>query len=89
MNDDRHMIELRLRSGEIVTFDGRVLEIFRRDGPSERVHVAQVEAAVAAEPDGASSVRLGGTAELRFAPEEAPARARLMAAVEETRRTYG
>src|SRR5438552_3233126 len=56
------MVELRLRSGEIVSFDGRILEVFPRAGPGERLHVARLEPARAAEDDGGSTVPVGSAA---------------------------
>ena len=88
MDHDPHMLELRLRSGEIVTFDGRVLEIFRPEGASARVHAAQIEAAVADGPDGTSTVRFGDGVGVRFAREETPACERLLAALAESHRAY-
>ena len=68
------MLELRLRSGDIVTFDGRILEVFASSGAGERLHVAHVEATRAA------------LTRLHFAREEAPAHARLLAAIEQAQR---
>ena len=83
------MVELRLRSGEIVSFDGRILEVFPRAGPGERLHVARLEPARAAEDDGGSTVTFGGAdLRVRFAREEAPACARLLAAIAQARRAY-
>ena len=41
MRHDDGMLELRLRSGDVLAFDGRVLELFG-DGASFRFHVARV-----------------------------------------------
>jgi len=83
------MLELRLRSGEIVAFDGRILEVFGPTGRGERLHVAQLVPAVVEEDDGAASVAFGAAGvRVRFTREEAPARARLLAAVAEARRAY-
>lgn len=76
------MLELRLRSGQVVAFDGRVLEVFADDEPSARFHVEQLGAV---EP-GAGEVLLHPAAEpLLFAPGEEPARARLLAAIADAR----
>jgi hypothetical protein len=81
------MVELRLRSGEIVSFDGRVLEVFPRAGPGGRLHVARLEVARAAEDDGGSTVTFGGAdLRVRFARDEAPACARLLAAIAQAQR---
>ena len=80
------MLELRLRSGQVVAFDGRVVELFAEGGPSARFHLAQldtIEAIGAA--DGATTVALdGGTVTLAFAREEAPGCSRLLAAIAES-----
>jgi hypothetical protein len=76
------MLELRLRSGQVVAFDGRVLEVFSGDEPSARFHVEQLGAVEA----GAGEVVLGPGAEpLVFAPGEEPACARLLAAIADAR----
>ena len=78
------MLELRLRSGEIATFDGRILEVFASSGTGERLHVAHIEATRAVFATGASAVSFGSSrVRLRFAREEAPACARLLAAIEQ------
>ena len=84
------MLELRLRSGAIATFDGRIIEIFAPSGACERLHVVQVEAVVRVDAEGASAVAFvgGRVAQLRFAREEAPARARLLAAIAEAKKSY-
>jgi hypothetical protein len=81
------MLELHLRSGQVVAFDGRVVEVFADGGPSRRFHVAQVDTVEAVEAvDGASTVALqDGAVTLAFAREEAPASARLLAAIAEAR----
>jgi len=71
------MLELRLRSGEIVAFDGRIVELFAPSGVAERLHIAHVAATRAA------------LARLHFAREEAPARARLFAAIEQAQQADG
>ena len=81
------MLELRLRSGQIVTFDGRIVEVFGSDGgPGARLHIAKVDPARVVEPDGSSSLSLTRRASLRFTPEEAPACERLLAALADARR---
>jgi hypothetical protein len=81
------MLELRLRSGQVVAFDGRVVEVFAEGGPSRRFHLAQlgqIEAAEAA--NGVNAVALeDGAVTLAFAREEAPACARLLAAIAHAR----
>jgi len=74
------MLELRLRSGQVIAFDGRVVELFAEGEPSRRFHVEQValrEAVTA--PDGEVTVELENVpVKLRFAREEAPACARFL-----------
>jgi hypothetical protein len=80
------MIELRLRSGQIVAFDGRVVEVFDSASAAERIHVAQAEAVSATDSNGGSTIEFRNCSTLlRFAREEAPARARLLAAIESAR----
>lgn len=81
------MLEVRLRSGQVVAFDGRVVEVFSEGGPSRRFHLAHLDAIEAAEAaDGSSTVELAdGTVTLAFAAEEAPACARLLAAIVQAR----
>jgi len=81
------MLELRLRSGQVVAFDGRVVEVFAEREPSRRFHVAQLRASEPVETtDGGRALVLeqGGVA-LSFAREEAPACARLLAAIADAR----
>ena len=76
------MLELRLRSGQVVAFDGRVLEVFSGGEPSARFHVEQLGAVEA----GDGEVVLHPDAEpLVFAPGEEPARSRLLAAIDTAR----
>jgi len=77
------MLELRLRSGTRVAFDGRVVEIFDGRGPSRRYHVEHVSvAAVDAAADGGRIVAFGEpVTAIEFAGDEAPACARLLAAI--------
>lgn len=81
------MLEVRLRSGQVVAFDGRVVEVFAEGGSSDRFHLAQLDRIEAVESaDGASTVEVeDGAVTLAFAPEEAPACARLLAAIAEAR----
>jgi hypothetical protein len=81
------MLELRLRCGQVVAFDGRVLEVFAEGGPSSRFHLAQLNAIEAVEAaHGGSTVELqDGAVTLAFAREEAPACTRLLAAIAEAR----
>jgi hypothetical protein len=77
------MLELRLRSGQVVAFDGRVVEVFGAGEPSGRFHLAQLDALEAVEgADGTNTVELEeGAVTVVFAEEEAPACARLLAAI--------
>jgi hypothetical protein len=81
------MLELRLRSGTVVAFDGRVVEIFAEREPSRRFHIAQLGAPEAVEnAGGGRTLRLGdGRMTLSFSREEAPACARLLAAIADAR----
>ncbi len=81
------MLELRLRAGRVVAFDGRVLEIFAERGSSRRFHVAQLSAPEAAESaDGTRTLAFEHeSVTLSFAREEAPACTRLLAAITEAR----
>ena len=81
------MLELRLRSGQVVSFDGRVLEVFADGEPSRRFHIVQIRGS---EPvglaDGVQTLSLeNGSVMLSFARDEAPACARLVAAIGEAR----
>ncbi len=77
------MLEVHLRAGPVVAFDGRVVEVFADGEPSRRFHIAQLDPPEAAETaDGGRTLTLlGGAATLWFAREEAPACARLLAAI--------
>jgi hypothetical protein len=77
------MLEVRLRSRQVVAFDGRVVEVFAEGGPSHRFHLAQLDMIEAVESaDGVTAVELEeGAATIVFAAEEAPACARLLAAI--------
>jgi hypothetical protein len=79
------MLELHLRSGQVVAFDGRVVEVFAEGEPSRRFHLAQLGPLEAVEATGgANEVALeDGTVTLVFARGEAPARTRLLAAIAE------
>ena len=81
------MLELRLRSGTVIAFDGRIVEVFAEHMPSLRFHIAQLTATDSVETaDGARTLTLGaGMEALSFAREEAPACARLLAAIDEAR----
>jgi hypothetical protein len=81
------MIEVQLRSGQVIAFDGRVVEVFADRGPSRRFHLGQLSKVEAVETaDGAQAVALeDGIVTLAFAREEAPACARLLAAIAEAR----
>jgi hypothetical protein len=77
------MFELHLRSGQVVAFDGRILEVFNPGWPSQRLHIAHLgELDIAEAADGDHEVTLDDTdVTLAFAREEARARARLLAAI--------
>jgi hypothetical protein len=85
--DAVNVLELRLNSGQVVSFDGRVLEIFGERGPSGRFHVAQLTAVEPVEAaDGARTLVLeGGAAQVSFAREESPACTRLVTAIADAR----
>jgi hypothetical protein len=82
------MLELRLHSGQIVSFDGRVLEIFGPADGSKRLHIANIDADQTLEPDGSSTVALTAC-QVRFTCGEAPARDRLLAAIAAARDADG
>jgi hypothetical protein len=85
------MLEVQLRSGQVVAFDGRVVEVFAENGPSRRFHLAQLDGVEAVDTaDGACAVALeDGAVTLAFAREEKPACARLLAAIAEARAALG
>ena len=79
------MLELHLRSGTVVAFDGRIVEVFGDRQPSRRFHIAHLDAPEALDAaDGLRTLTLeNGAVTLTFAPEEAPACARLLASIAE------
>lgn len=81
------MLEVRLRSGTVVAFDGRVVEIFVAREPSRRFHIAQLSVPAAVDSvDGARTLAFENEGvTLSFAREEAPACARLLAAIADAR----
>lgn len=81
------MVELHLRSGQVVAFDGRVVEIFHGGRTSGRLHLAQLPELRAVEKeDGVREISLADAGvTLAFAREEGPACARLLAAIAEAR----
>jgi hypothetical protein len=81
------MLELRLRSGTVVSFDGRVLEVFDGAGGSRRYHVTGLSAPLLLDgPDGTAHIELEEPPlELPVARSERPACARLVAAIEQAR----
>jgi hypothetical protein len=85
--DHAMVLELRLRTGTVVTFDGRVVEVFAGEGGSARLHVSQLtDPAVADGENGERVVTLRpSSVVLRFAASEAHARRRLLAALDEAR----
>jgi len=78
------MLELRLHSGQIVTFDGRILEIFGPSGALERVHIAHLEPLHVTDPDGESVLTIADC-RVEFGADEAMARERLLAAIADAR----
>jgi hypothetical protein len=82
------MLELRLRSGQIVTFDGRIVEVFASNGGGgRRLHIAKLDPTQAFERDGSSTVALAGDGlQLHFRAEEVAARDRLLNAIVDARR---
>jgi ABC-type hemin transport system ATPase subunit len=85
------MLELRLRSGAVVAFDGRVLEVFDTDGGSRRFHVARLSTPkLVEESDGQGRIVLDDPSlALDVSHSEAPACKRLIAAVEQARAADG
>lgn len=85
------MLEVHLRSGQVVAFDGRVVEVFSESGPSRRFHLAQLGAVGAVDTtNGACAVALeDGAVTLDFAREERPTCTRLLAAIAEARAALG
>jgi hypothetical protein len=81
------MLELRLRSGTVVSFDGRVLEVFYGAGDSRRYHVTGLSAPSLLDgPDGTARIELEDPPlQLPVARGERPAGARLVAAIEQAR----
>jgi hypothetical protein len=79
------MLEVRLRSGTVVAFDGRVLEIFEGTGGSRRLHVTSLPTPrLLEDPDGAMSIVLGESSlQLQLTACEKPACTRLIAAIEQ------
>ena len=80
---DGDMLELALKSGQVVAFDGRIVEVFPDEGTSTRLHVAHLRVA----ENGESAIRLepGGVV-LRFDGSERPALDRLLAAIAASQR---
>jgi len=85
------MLEVRLRSGTVVAFDGRVLEIFDAVGGSQRFHVTGLSTPrLLEDPDGSGRIVLDEPrVKLRLARGETPACARLIAAIEHARAADG
>ena len=77
---------MRLGSGAVVSFDGRVLEIFDSVGEGRRFHVSRLPVPRLENADGQSRI-VFGTNGLLLPVEgcEAPACRRLIAAVERAR----
>jgi hypothetical protein len=81
------MLEVRLDSGAVVAFDGRVLEVFDAGGESHRFHIARLPIPRLVEgPDGSSKIELG-TRDLMLdlVGSETSACRRLIAAIEQAR----
>ena len=78
------MLELRLRSGAVVAFDGRVLEVFDTVGEGRRYHIARLSTPrLVEDPDGQGQFMLDDlNLALDIARSETPACRRLIAAVE-------
>ena len=87
MSHDEGMLELHLRSGQVVAFDGRVLEVFADGRASRRFYLAQLSTLDAGEAaDGSREVALEhGAVTLAFAREESPACARLLVTIADAR----
>jgi len=87
VQDGNGMLEVHLHSGQVVAFDGRVVEVFAPGGLGHRFHIAQLSTVEVV--DGAAGVRTlvleDGAVELVFAREQAPAFARLLAAIAQAR----
>ena len=80
------MLEVHLRSGQVVAFDGRVVEVFAPGAASRRFHLARLGSLdPTEEPGGGRSVALEDGVTLAFAREEAPACTRFLAAVASAR----
>jgi hypothetical protein len=88
MAQDPSVIELRLRSGAVVAFDGRILEVFD-PAPGRRFHISLLDDPLVNEhADGSRTVTLdGGSVRLHFARAEAPASNRLLVALASARST--
>ena len=86
MADDQGMLELRLTSGAVVAFDGRILEVLDR-GPGRRFHVAQLgDPLVTEHADGSRTVVLDDpTVSVHFKRAEVPALNRLLVALASAR----
>jgi len=81
------MLELRLQSGQVVAFDGRVLEVFADGEPSRRFHIEQLPRVEQHEsPEGLTVSLQDGSVTLRFAREEAPTCTRFLSALAGARR---
>jgi hypothetical protein len=77
------MLELRLRSGTRVAFDGRIVEVFDGGRASVRFHVEHLRVAAGGEThDGGRVVSLADMGvTLAFEGDELPACRRLLAAI--------
>jgi hypothetical protein len=76
------MLELRLRTGAVVAFDGRILEVFD-GGSGRRFHLTQLGTPeVVRHAEGSQTLTVPGTdLSIRFARAEEPACTRLLIAL--------
>jgi hypothetical protein len=80
------VLEVRLHDGTLLAFDGRVLEVFDVTHGSRRFHVDCIPPPRLDGPDGTQQLTVGEPpVVLGVAHEDAPACARLIAAVERAR----
>jgi hypothetical protein len=86
VGEDEHVIELRLRTGPVVAFDGRVLEVFD-GGTSRRAHVSLIgPTELSLAPGGGLVLALPSLElELSFDPAEARSGERLATALADAR----
>jgi hypothetical protein len=81
LGEDGAVLEARLQSDQIVSFDGRVLEVFEPGGASRRYHADQLGPfELSPVPDGGFRLDVESTT-ISFTPQEAPLARRLLAAL--------